>query len=213
MRTSGQLPTWQGDCPVIYFVHDSVSAAVKIGHAADAGKRLLGLQTGNPNELVLLGTLPGDRPQERQLHQRFAEHHRRGEWFHAPEAVLATIRRMLLTGGYAQTVGAEVRRRNWCRHGLRDVPVVILGEPQTPLVVSGSHWNARRDLLLDLWPPGSREVVRNAQPRGQPGALTWTAAELLRAEIVDPPGTVLDVPADRVVLMGHWESPCDCWLN
>jgi hypothetical protein len=66
---------------MIYFVQDQATCFIKIGYAAEARNRLSGLQVGNPLQLVLLATMPGDRDSEAALHRRFAEYHTRGEWF------------------------------------------------------------------------------------------------------------------------------------
>ena len=38
----------------VYFILDETSNAIKIGKANDIDERISGLQTGNPNELILL---------------------------------------------------------------------------------------------------------------------------------------------------------------
>jgi hypothetical protein len=62
-----------------YFVQGPPLSPVKIGRAADVGARLSALQVGTPHELRVLLVLDGDR--EAELHERFARHRIRGEWF------------------------------------------------------------------------------------------------------------------------------------
>lgn len=73
----------------IYFVQQGDYGPVKIGLAKNVLKRLDGLLNGSPLELHLRAVMPGDRAVERQMHQRFAKHHIRGEWFQPdPEIVM-----------------------------------------------------------------------------------------------------------------------------
>jgi hypothetical protein len=69
---------------LIYFVTaaDEPGYPIKIGWAAGSvSSRLSTLQIGNPHRLICLGTVSGTVSVEREIHQRFAEHHLRGEWF------------------------------------------------------------------------------------------------------------------------------------
>lgn len=69
----------------VYFITDG-SGHVKIGWAVNVGNRLAELQSGNPNQLILMASVPGGCSVERDLHRRFAGHRVRGEWFTlAPE--------------------------------------------------------------------------------------------------------------------------------
>lgn len=71
----------------VYFVADG-AGHVKIGHTLDVAARVRELQTCNAFELVVLSVLRGGSETEHALHQRFAEHRVRGEWFRlAPEIV------------------------------------------------------------------------------------------------------------------------------
>lgn len=66
----------------VYFIRDASTGRVKIGHGRDPWRRLTMLQTGCPGELTLLAIIEGGEATERELHERFAEHRARGEWFH-----------------------------------------------------------------------------------------------------------------------------------
>lgn len=77
---------------VIYFIR--ASAAVKIGMAKDAHRRLMVLQTSHPETLTLVATCPGGRVLESEYHARFAEHRLRGEWFAPHPDILAEIERL-----------------------------------------------------------------------------------------------------------------------
>lgn len=56
-------------------------AFVKIGIAVDIEARFRTLLSSNPHDLECLVVFPGGRPVERALHQRFAAHRHRDEWF------------------------------------------------------------------------------------------------------------------------------------
>lgn len=72
---------------MIYFIQVGEAGPIKIGFIegvtmAQVEQRLAFLQTGNAEQLILRGTMPGDLYEERQLHERFADGRLRGEWFH-----------------------------------------------------------------------------------------------------------------------------------
>jgi hypothetical protein len=73
----------------VYFIR--CSRYVKIGYSADQGAygRMADLQTLSPFELEMLGTMPGDKEVEGQMHQLFRIIHVRGEWFHKTPLLLA----------------------------------------------------------------------------------------------------------------------------
>ena len=68
---------------VVYFVTFGDRRSIKIGKADDMGKRLKGLQTGNPEVLEVLAIIPGGHREEAELHYRFRHLRIRkdGEWF------------------------------------------------------------------------------------------------------------------------------------
>ena len=65
---------------MVYFIGGA--DLVKIGWTAgDPARRLRKLSHESPVPLEMLAAEPGDRLQERYLHDRFAEHRDHGEWF------------------------------------------------------------------------------------------------------------------------------------
>lgn len=84
--------------PKVYFIYDEWGGAVKIGVAGDPLRRLDQLQTGNPRRLVLLGTIPGGRGIEAEIHDHFRPAHLRMEWFRATDEVLVMIDSILQDG-------------------------------------------------------------------------------------------------------------------
>ncbi len=75
----------------VYFIGGMTTGLVKIGKANDPRRRLADLQTGSPDDLVLLGFMDGERDEERDLHHRFHHDRRRGEWFDMSPGVAAFI--------------------------------------------------------------------------------------------------------------------------
>lgn len=74
---------------VVYFVR--AGEAIKIGFAKDVARRVRSLQTGQAQRLELLGTIPGDRQRERDLHARFYHLRIRGEWHRSDKELLDFI--------------------------------------------------------------------------------------------------------------------------
>lgn len=72
------------DVSYVYFIADG--EFVKIGKANDVEQRKLSLETGNPRDLLTLGTISCDSESEsysleKKLHHHFEPWHHRGEWF------------------------------------------------------------------------------------------------------------------------------------
>lgn len=80
---------------MIYFISiaDDPAAPVKIGHTSqDASARLAALQTGHPQRLAVLATVPGGYDVENELHRAFATDRLHGEWFRRSEAISGAIK-------------------------------------------------------------------------------------------------------------------------
>ena len=74
----------------VYFVQCGDDGPIKIGKSSGDMKRRLGeLQVGNPVELRLLVSIPGDV--EQAMHMRFARQRIRGEWFRPDPVLLAFV--------------------------------------------------------------------------------------------------------------------------
>lgn len=73
----------------VYFVQGG--DRVKIGWSRNVDLRVSQLRTAAADDLVLLGSMPGDRAEERAMQARFAALHIRGEWFRADAGLLAAI--------------------------------------------------------------------------------------------------------------------------
>lgn len=73
---------------MIYFLRcNCANGFIKIGIARDLSQRIDKLKAASPYELEVIRVLPGGRPEERAIHERFAHCRHRGEWF-KPEADL-----------------------------------------------------------------------------------------------------------------------------
>jgi uncharacterized protein YerC len=76
----------------VYFIQEGEGGAIKIGWAVDVQQRLALFQTGNSNELRLLGVIAGvPRQVEAQWHKRFAGAQKRSEWFFPTDQLLDAI--------------------------------------------------------------------------------------------------------------------------
>jgi hypothetical protein len=70
----------------VYLILDKKSEAVKIGKANNVDERFSSLQTGNPNELIILHQIKCDSEDlafilEKDYHNKFSHLSLRGEWF------------------------------------------------------------------------------------------------------------------------------------
>lgn len=66
---------------MVYGLYDAGSGLTKIGYSSNPPQRLRDLQTGMPTKLSLVGSSPGGRSVEAQLHAALKDRHARGEWF------------------------------------------------------------------------------------------------------------------------------------
>lgn len=73
----------------VYFA--SAGSRIKIGWSKQVGTRIAQLQTGNPDPIKLLGTVPGGRAKEGQIQRQFAHARVHGEWFEATPDLLEFI--------------------------------------------------------------------------------------------------------------------------
>jgi len=93
---------------VIYFIGSGKSGPVKVGYSkSEMGvqERLKSLQTGNPEQLSLLGVIEGSRQGEGNIHRALGKNRIQGEWFKR-ESAMALLE--VLTGNQ---VGADPGNR------------------------------------------------------------------------------------------------------
>ena len=70
---------------MVYFIWNSGTNHVKVGHSADPMGRLKDLQTSNCHPLFLIGLMDGSHTEEQIVHAALDEHRLSGEWFGGPE--------------------------------------------------------------------------------------------------------------------------------
>ncbi len=66
---------------MIYFVYNKNHDAIKIGFSESPYERIKEIQRNCLDQLKMIGTMPGDRNDEKSLHARFSEIRIRFEWF------------------------------------------------------------------------------------------------------------------------------------
>lgn len=77
----------------IYFLE--CGEFIKIGFSRNLKGRLDALSCGNPYDVKLLVTIRGGKHIEIDLHERFADAHHRGEWFHKTPELLDFVEHRL----------------------------------------------------------------------------------------------------------------------
>lgn len=83
---------------MIYFIQEEhPQGRIKVGYTSskNAKSRLSGNQTGNPNRLVLLGTIAGSRNKEAFIHSQLSAHNAHGEWFEPSDYVVDIVQAYL----------------------------------------------------------------------------------------------------------------------
>ncbi|MDE3103187.1 MAG: GIY-YIG nuclease family protein [Chloroflexota bacterium] len=73
--------------PKVYLIQVGNNGPIKIGQAVDPPSRLRELQVSHAERLILLAVI--EDLSENELHERFYEHHIRGEWFAPAHDILA----------------------------------------------------------------------------------------------------------------------------
>jgi hypothetical protein len=76
----------------LYFIQGDDGGPIKIGRTLDPARRITRLQTGYPfGQLRFIALVRAFRSSEASLHEFFAEHRIRGEWFAPGDSVLDVI--------------------------------------------------------------------------------------------------------------------------
>jgi hypothetical protein len=78
---------------VIYFLRSG--DRVKIGVTISLGRRIKALESASGASIDLIGSIPGTKDCERELHEQFAEYRIKGEWFSATEELLTGVDQIL----------------------------------------------------------------------------------------------------------------------
>lgn len=81
----------------VYFMQAGEGGPIKIGLTNCVANRLRYIQTGQPCEIELLGSVTGGKDLEEALHVRFAADRLRGEWFKDTPELRAVIEKLCPT--------------------------------------------------------------------------------------------------------------------
>ncbi len=119
MRTMTQLSSG-----FVYLIQRGAGGAVKIGYSAHPMRRIAQLQTGTPEKLRVLATLPGDMDLERTLHKRFAAYVLEGEWYEPAQAIFDYAARAVA----AQAMAREKPRREMPRTPVHAGPLATVAD-------------------------------------------------------------------------------------
>lgn len=97
IKASAFEKLWSSDrcAQVVYFIEAIGLNAIKIGMSRQVEYRFDAIQACCPAELRLLGTVPGSKQLERQLHKRFVLLRVRGEWFSATDGLRRDIEKIV----------------------------------------------------------------------------------------------------------------------
>lgn len=79
----------------VYFIRSGLSQEIKIGHTLDPVVRLNELQVANSEPLTLMGTIPGGRKRESEIHRLFRHLKIRGEWYRGTRELVSWVEREL----------------------------------------------------------------------------------------------------------------------
>ncbi|MFJ8028453.1 GIY-YIG nuclease family protein [Streptomyces sp. NPDC096311] len=100
----------------VYLIGSPGSPLVKIGWTDNPERRLRHLQTGSPVPLELLALFEGGHIAEAELHRRFADKRRHGEWFDLGSDPVGAVSPFVKV---VQVEGAERTGQRQPKHGLR----------------------------------------------------------------------------------------------
>jgi hypothetical protein len=115
---------------VIYFVTCPAANLLKVGFSADVEKRMRTLRYAVPVDLILLGTMNGDRALEMRIQTFLFDHHHHGEWFALNEVVVGHVT-ALLSGDFDLRRLPEKGVRPWAlAWKLSDSPIAPNGRPK-----------------------------------------------------------------------------------
>ncbi len=187
---------------MIYFIQGQTTRAIKIGKANDPAARLKGLQTGMPETLALLGTVPGHYEEERLLHGQFERFHLRGEWFHGEPELFRMIMALAAREGTPSTLWDECRRRDGCRIGLPNKLCSLRGDDRA-FRVYHTDWNADSEIVVSLYPEHEYRPKERWKKRD---GLLRIGSDYLGTDY--PPGFMPAVSPRECVLLEQWPITC-----
>lgn len=171
---------------VIYFIQSEHGGEIKIGRADDVAKRLAGLQTSRPDKLLILAAAPGSTQQERELHDRFAAHRVKGEWF-SPVAEL-----MQLVADVVSRGSAAFDKRDLSQSVTGHETFAVTPSLAVPCLAVPSQEEEKR---ASAPPPLARQVPANHQ---QAAAVSRPPTNPVTSAHLDTLRSVIAAEADRM---------------
>lgn len=167
----------------VYFIRSGENGPIKIGKATGgAESRLSDLQTGNPERLTIVATVPGGLAVEAMFHRRFAAYRRPiGEWFDPGPELLAFIDG-IVWGNKGGTVSEAAMRAAELAEDLFEDQFDPELEPREPTQAEAD------DLQAALWEVKFRRKNETlaAEERVVIGPEGWEAAATALAEEAPP---------------------------
>jgi hypothetical protein len=173
------LPPAALKAAVIYFIQSEHGGPIKVGRADDLARRVMGLQTGRPDKLVVLTAAEGTRKDERDIHAAFSSVRERGEWFHPTPGLLSFVRAVSRDtgeiGNVAKYASGDAASHETSHVTPRVTPsraVPSLAVPSSSLSVGTDEPEELPDATDDAQPVTERMASTiAAMPEAQQGAL------------------------------------------
>jgi hypothetical protein len=108
MGTSKRPPAWRRQS-YVYAIGGADQNFVKIGFSTDPKGRCRDLQTANPGPVGILWMADGGILRETALHEYFADHHVRGEWFGFPDGNAVALISEAFAEMYPRPIGVQLQ--------------------------------------------------------------------------------------------------------
>lgn len=95
----------------IYFIQQGHFGPIKIGYSTNTASRFSALKTATHAHLRFLGEIAGSQSDERRLHEKFAAHRIRREWFTPTQDLIDYIRMVLNANPFLDWHDADNQER------------------------------------------------------------------------------------------------------
>jgi hypothetical protein len=130
---------------MIYFIQQGHFGPIKIGYSKNPQSRIGELQTAHHARLRFLGEIEGGISDERRLHEKFAAHRIRREWFAPSQDLIDYIRMALGANPFNDWFdGDNAEYQAEQREGpARSAPRQIRDLEIIPPAAPGSGWSVR----------------------------------------------------------------------
>lgn len=205
-----------GKC-ICYAVQQGPGGPIKIGITHDLKKRHENLQNGSPVRLVVLGTWPGSRSLEKQIHRELKAHRMSGEWFRPAKEVVALVSRHVGRNVEAgqqaeplQTSTKIIALRDAIIDYVRKNDYVTFAELVNRSVLDRGNESLMSERIdgLVYWAGLSSDSVHALIHALNSGSVVRQPADILSYAI---DGALLDLPILKSIPPHNW-LPVDHWL-